>query len=115
MGCFIVPGGEAIAATVLMKVMGKERAEKLKLKWLNIMLWGGFIVLAVEHVWHGEVVPWPPFLTAMENPADIAPMLHEMAIIGGTMSIAITLTWAVMVAIYNAMSRKDDAVNKVRT
>ncbi|MBN1540203.1 MAG: hypothetical protein JW939_08680 [Candidatus Thermoplasmatota archaeon] len=114
MGCFILPGGEAIATTILMKVLGRERAERLKLKWLNIMLWGGFIVLAVEHVWHGEVVPWPPFLTAMENPADIAPMLHEMALIGGSMSIVITMTWAVMVAIYNAISRKDEALREVK-
>ena len=29
-----------------------------KLKWLNTMLWGGAALLAFEHVWHGEVVPY---------------------------------------------------------
>lgn len=39
------------------------------------------------------------FLTAMQNPADIPVMLHEMALVGGTMSIVITLTWAILVAL----------------
>ncbi|MGA1822574.1 MAG: hypothetical protein ACMUIG_08600 [Thermoplasmatota archaeon] len=107
MGCFLVPGGEAIITSILQKALGKERSEKLKLKWLNIMLWGGVIVLAVEHVWHGEVVPWFPFLTAMENSADIAPILHEMALVGGAMSLVITSTWAVIVVVYHLMSRKN--------
>ena len=108
MACFIVPGGEAIVASVIQKVIGKERAEKLKLKWLNTMLWGGVIVLAVEHIWHGEVVPWPPFLTAMENSADVVPMLQEMALVGGTMSVVITLVWAGIVTVYNLKMRKED-------
>jgi hypothetical protein len=45
------------------------------------------ILLAFEHLWHGEIVPWPPFLTAMNNPADIAPMLHEIATIGIGMAV----------------------------
>ena len=35
-----------------------------KLKWLNNMLWGGTTLLAFEHLWHGEITPWFPFLTA---------------------------------------------------
>ncbi|MCD6330857.1 MAG: hypothetical protein J7L80_01480 [Thermoplasmata archaeon] len=99
MACFLVPAGEAVVTTIAQKAVGKEKAEKLKLGWLNTMLWGGVILLAIEHIWHGEVVPWPPFLTAMQNPADIPVMLHEMALVGGTMSIVITLTWAILVAL----------------
>jgi hypothetical protein len=55
--------------------------------------------LALEHIWHGEVIPWPPFLTAMKNPADVTPMLHEMATIGVAMAIAVTIVWAIMVMI----------------
>jgi len=38
---------------------------------------------------HGKIAPWPPFLTAMANPANIPVMLYEMAIIGTTISITI--------------------------
>ena len=101
MACFLIPGSEAVVTSVIQKVIGKEKAEKWKLKWLNSMLWGGFILLAIEHIWHGEVVPWPPFLTAMKNPADTAAMLHEMATTGLAMAIVVTITWAIMVLIYS--------------
>jgi hypothetical protein len=112
MACFLVPMGEAIVTSVVQKVVdnrekkvGGEKAKKTglswsrRLGWLNKMLWGGTILLALEHVWHGEVVPWPPFLTAMENPANVAPMLHEMAVFGGAMAITITVVWGIMILI----------------
>jgi len=112
MACFLVPAGEAVVTTVVQKVV--ERNEKKaggdkagvigpkwsqRLGWLNKMLWGGVLLLALEHGWHGEVVPWPPFLTAMENPADVGPMLNEMALFGGTMAITITVIWGLMVLV----------------
>ena len=57
------------------------------------MLWGGAALLAYEHVWHGEVVPWFPFLTAAADPADAAVMLHEMATVGVTMALLVTAAW----------------------
>lgn len=112
MACFLVPMGEAIVTTVVQKVvenrekkLGGERTKKTglswsrRLSWLNKLLWGGTILLALEHVWHGEVVPWPPFLTAMGNPADVSPMLHEMATFGGAMAITITVVWGIMILI----------------
>jgi hypothetical protein len=118
MACFLVPAGEAIVTTVVQKVVenrekkvGGERGEKTglnwsrKLGWLNKLLWGGTVLLALEHVWHGEVVPWPPFLTAMENPADVAPMLHELATIGVVMAITVTVIWGIMVTIAEMKAR----------
>ena len=112
MACFLVPMGEAIATSVVQKGMEKrekkvsgERTKNTglnwsrKLSWLNKLLWGGTILLALEHVWHGEVVPWPPFLTAMENPADVAPMLHEISTVGVAMAITVTVVWAIIVMI----------------
>ncbi|MBQ1643361.1 MAG: hypothetical protein II103_02390, partial [Treponema sp.] len=49
--------------------------------------------LAIEHIYHGEVVLYPPFLTAMRNPEDIAEMLHEMATVGVSMAAIVTLVW----------------------
>jgi len=106
MACFLVPGSEAVVTTVIQKVVGKERAEKWRLKWLNSLLWGGVILLAIEHIWHGEVVPWPPFLTAMKNPADTAAMLHEMATNGVAMAVVVTITWLVMLALANILPKR---------
>jgi hypothetical protein len=87
------------------KKLGEEGTAKTgltwsrRLSWLNRLLWGGTILLALEHVWHGEIVAWPPFLTAMRSPGDIAPMLHEMATVGVAMAIAVTAVWAISVMI----------------
>ena len=126
MACFLVPATEAIVVTVVRKVMGSkgesgekvrlnengrvETAEKLpftrKLKWLTNLLWGGSALLAFEHVWHGEVVPWFPFLTAASNPEDAAEMLHEMSTTGVTMAVLVTAVWLVMLAVSSAMEKR---------
>ncbi len=93
MACFVAPMSVAIVTTIFRKKI----PENLKIGWLNIMLWGGVIMLAIEHIAHQEVVMYPPFLTAMQNPADIPVMLQEMATVGGTMTIAILVAWIVMV------------------
>lgn len=95
MACFIAPMSLAIVTTVFRKKI----PEALHIGWLNIMIWGGVIMLAVEHIAHGEVVLYPPFLTAMQTPAEIPVMLQEMAAVGGTMTIAILFIWIVMVVI----------------
>lgn len=138
MGCFVVPMAEAIVVSIVKKVVKKKResislenvelegatflsaeSEKLdqtkldweqKLSWLNQLLWGGVFLLAIEHIWHGEVVLWPPFLTAMNNPSEIPIMLHEMATIGTSMAVFVTLVWIVMV--YVAENKLKQTVQK---
>ena len=118
MACFLVPMGEAIVTTTVQKVVekrekriGEEKTGSTglkwsqKLSWLNKLLWGGVLLLALEHVWHGEVVPWPPFLTAMENPADVGPMLHEIATVGVAMAVTVTVIWAIMVKVAERKAR----------
>ena len=125
MACFIVPTVEAIAVTIVRKVTEKKEKtpetadirlddsiEKVtktpfsrKLKWLGNLLWGGSALLAFEHVWHGEVVPWFPFLTAAADPADAAEMLHEMATVGVSMAVLVTLVWLGMLGV-SAMIEK---------
>lgn len=106
MACFLVPGGEAIATSIVQKAVGKEKARRWRLGWLNKILWGGTLLLMVEHVWHGEVVPWPPFLTAMSNPSDVPAMLHEMATIGTAMAVVATLCWVLLVVFAQAAVKK---------
>ena len=116
MACFLVPTGEAIVASIVKKAVaakegGSEELSqeqeqssgkiswKKKLGWLTNMLWGGAALLCLEHIWHGEVVLYPPFLTAMADPADTAEMLHEMATVGVGMAILVTAVWIGMVII----------------
>ena len=114
MACFLVSAAEAVIVTVAEKAIEKnekapaeanvqfengltETATKIpfsqKLKWLRNLLWGGTILLAFEHIWHGEVVPWFPFLTAAADPADAAEMLREMATVGVSMAVLVTVVW----------------------
>ncbi|MBS7607107.1 hypothetical protein KEJ14_04635 [Candidatus Bathyarchaeota archaeon] len=98
MACFLVPMVLAIITTALQKA-SKGVAEKLKLNLLNALLWGGVILLAAEHAWHGEIVPWPPFLTAMATPSEMSVMLHEIAIVGTAMSVLSFAAWGAMLAV----------------
>jgi hypothetical protein len=129
MACFLVPAAEAAVVTIATqiliahenKILPKYKREEnarlavgaekkapfsQKLRWLSNLLWGGAFLLAFEHVWHGEVVPWFPFLTAASNPADASVMLHEMSTVGVTMAVLVTAVWAVMVLVSNAMTKK---------
>ncbi len=97
MACFLVPMFLAIGTTIFGHV--KKVNERLKLSVLNWMLWGGVVMLAVEHIAHQEIVPFPPFLTAMKTAEETAVMLNEMATIGGAMTLIILAAWAVIVGI----------------
>ena len=70
------------------------------------MLWGGAVLLAFEHIWHGEVVPWPPFLTAMSDAADTAEMLHEMATAGVRMAAIVTVVWVGMLLVSKSLEKR---------
>jgi hypothetical protein len=97
MACFLV----AAAAGVVILATGRFIPEKYHIRWLSVMIWGVVLALLVEHLWSGEVVPWFPFLTAMESPEDTSSMLYEMAAIGVPMLLAIVGTWAAVVYLTN--------------
>ncbi|SCY58969.1 hypothetical protein SAMN02910292_02142 [Lachnospiraceae bacterium XBB2008] len=120
MACFIVPASEAIVTTITAKVIeSKEKNTEAstetheetkihfseKLGWLNKMLWGGSALLAFEHIWHGEVVPFFPFLTAVEN-GETADMLAEMGTAGVGMALLVTAVWGVMVGVSTVLEKK---------
>lgn len=97
MACFLMPALAAGATAAIQQHMPNH----LHPEWLTTMLGGGAAMLAVEHISHGEVVPYPPFLTAMRSPAETVTMLREMLITGGTMTVAIIACWLVMVGLYS--------------
>ncbi|MGN0642456.1 MAG: hypothetical protein ACI4JJ_04860 [Huintestinicola sp.] len=117
MACFTVPAAEAIITTAAQKIIEhheEKTGEKLpfnlseKIGSLNKMLWGGSALLAFEHVWHGEVTPWFPFLTAASSPESTAAMLHEMATSGVAMAVLVTAVWAGMMLVSTVIEKRRD-------
>lgn len=128
MACFLVPGTEAVvvtAAAVLLKRYERNKAQMQltadhapaeasaktgfarKLFWLADLLWGGVVLLAFEHLWHGEVVPFFPFLTAAsEGPEAVSEMLGEMASVGVTMAVLVTVIWVVMATVAAVIEKR---------
>lgn len=119
MACFIVPVSEAVVTTIVERIVKKhedktviaEHSEKIpfsqKLKVLNGMLWGGSGLLAFEHLWHGEITPWFPFLTNASNPADLSEMLYEMATAGTAMALLVTAVWGIMMLFIEKIRKKE--------
>ncbi len=92
--CFITPLIIGVVLTIIRKLW--RDAEKFRLDILLYLMLGGALVLTAEHVWHGEVVPWPPFLTAMQSPEDISVIIGEVTRVGGTMVLAVTGAWLLL-------------------
>jgi len=79
--CFFVPLTQAIATTVY-RVCTKQTDTFVgrNLKTLELMLWGGSIMLLIDHLVNGELFAWN---------------LRELLTIGVPMSIAVTAVWAI--------------------
>ena len=127
MACFVVPAAEAVIVTAAY-IAAKKKEQKIqapkladgskfesndvkitwskRLSWLLGLLWGGVLLLAFEHFWHGEVVPFPPFLSAMANPEDTKVMLEEMSTVGVSMAVTVTAVWGVICAVAEAKVKK---------
>ena len=127
MACFVVPGTEAVVVTAAALLLKRYEQKKVQVRlsagkdvkdapksgfahrlfWLADLLWGGVLLLAFEHLWHGEVVPFFPFLTAAtEGPEAVSEMLGEMATVGVTMAVLVTAVWGVMVAVSYAIEKR---------
>ena len=128
MACFLIPTAEAILVTGAalvtrsiekkrsnhqpsllggeMKVHLNKDSMSKKLFSLSKLLYGGSFLLAFEHAWNGEIVPWYPFLTATSNPSATAQMIHEMSTVGVAMSLVITGAWALYTLTKAMLSRK---------
>lgn len=132
MACFLVPAAEAVVTTLAAKLLkSREKARNVeirlpdgsvetatripfstKLGWLNKLLWGGSALLAFEHVWHGEVVPFFPFLTAVGD-GETSEMLAEMGSAGIMMAALVTVVWFGMLAVSAMVERRALANSKL--
>lgn len=106
MACFvesIVVAGvlSAVKRGVAKQEKAKGSVQKIswsrKIGWLVNMLLGGAFLLFIEHIWHGEIVAYPPFLTAMSSPEDTQAMIYEILTIGSAQVALIVASWVVMV------------------
>ena len=107
MACFTVPLATAVAAKAAKPILAGRATRNpfvARLDWLCKMMFGGSFLLAIEHVYHGEIIFTPPFLTAVKN-GETAGMLHEMATRGVAMTVLIAVVWVAMVAVSTWMER----------
>ncbi len=103
MACFIVPMTQAIATTVIRKSALKQSDTQtikqsdsplmLHVPALEKMLWGGTVMLIVDHIINGEVTWKYPFFTALTETGGVGVMLREMLTVGLPMSVVLTLVW----------------------
>ena len=121
MACFLVSAAAAVVVSATSKILEKREKKELsrtgvveahkipfsrKLRWLSNLQWGGSALLAFEHLWHGEIVPWAPFLTAMSDRAATGEMLHEMATVGVAMAALTTAVWLGMLAVSAVLEKR---------
>ena len=124
MACFLVPLTEAVLSSAVKGIYGKviaksiisEADKKLKLESFNSkvsvlqkMLYGGSFLLAIEHIYHGEVVFYPPFLTAMKDPSDTVEMLKEMSTVGVSMAVLVTAVWGIGLFVSHLLKKSKKA------
>ena len=114
MACFIVPMTQAVATTVYRKLNAKkiDSSESTPLMRhvpaLEKMLWGGTVMLIVDHIINGEVTWQYPFFTALTEAGGVNVMLREMLTVGLPMSLVLTAVWVVYAL---AKERKKQTIN----
>lgn len=130
MACFTISAAAGIGVAVARHLVkrhekklvleGKEpKIEKFgsdikwskKLAYLELTLFAGSFVLAIEHMIHGEVTFFPPFLTAASDPSEAMAMLQEMGTVGVAMLGILVAAWGIGVLIADFIKyRKRKAV-----
>lgn len=84
MSCFIAPLAQAIATSASKKCLTAHSNSiwVSNLPTLEKMLWGGSLVLIVDHIAHGELFTFS---------------LQELLTVGIPMSLVVTAVWALLV------------------
>ena len=105
MSCFVVPLVQAIATGAYRKThasaLASPEANKFQrhISDLEKMLWGGTLMLIVDHIINGELTWRFPFFTALEQAGGGVVMLKEMLTVGVPMSLALTAAWMLWVVL----------------
>lgn len=91
---------QAIATTIYRrrneKSISSPEASPLKrnVPTLEKMLWGGTVMLIVDHIINGELTWRFPFFTAFNEVGGAKIFLDELLTVGVPMSLALTVFWA---------------------
>ena len=86
MACFIAPLVEAIAVTAIRKSGLKNNSPFLQhLPDLEKMLWGGTLMLIVDHIINGEL---------LGESGGAAILWREVLTVGVPMALVLTVAWA---------------------
>ena len=117
MACFIVPMVQAIATSAYCRIGSKSIASPdasplhRNLPALEKMLWGGTIMLIVDHIISGELTWRFPFFTALNAEGGLHVMWQEMLTVGVPIALAATLVWVVYAVAKDARNRKVTKAN----
>jgi len=105
MACFIVPLAQAIATTAYRKQQERKALTQTgeihlsplnaHLSTLEMMLWGGTLMLIIDHIINGELTWRFPFFTALETEGGGQVMLEEILTVGIPMSVIVTVAWVI--------------------
>lgn len=101
MACFVVPLVQAAATSLYRKLNAKGISSpdasplKRNVPALEKMLWGGSVMLVVDHLINGELTWRFPFFTALDKVGGGEVMLREMLTVGIPMSVIVTACWVV--------------------
>lgn len=112
MACFTACVAEALVAYGVKKVVAKSNHQKVRAfsdkiqKLINLLLSGSFLLL-IEHVWHGEIVPFYPFLTAANDPESTRVMINEILTVGLSMDLTVTSVWFVAYILVPKLAHKE--------
>jgi hypothetical protein len=97
MSCFVVP----LTAAIIVSATKKKIPAQYHVGWLLSMLWGGVAWLIPEHIYHGEIVLYPPFFTA-----GIKEIIPEIIKVGIPMVIATVGVWIIMLTAATFLKNK---------
>ncbi|GBC72068.1 hypothetical protein HRbin02_01858 [Candidatus Calditenuaceae archaeon HR02] len=96
MACFITPLVVAILLSIFERAAPSWRG---RVGLLSLLMWGGAVGLMADHVVKGELVPWPPFLTGWSPAAGLYPLVEEMLLTGGLITVSISAFWGIVLMI----------------
>ena len=110
MCCFLVPLAEAAAASIVRKsVGGKSTFTGRHIASLEKMLWGGSVMLIVDHIINGELTWRFPFFTALGAEGGTEVFWHELLTVGVPMAAVLTLVWLVYGLLKDAAAVRREA------
>lgn len=114
MCCFFVPTAEAAVLTLTSVLLRKSNNPGVRFfrrhaNGLSKLLAGGSVLLALEHIWHGEIIFSFPYITAMQTPEDTEVMINELGEVGVPMAVLVTLAYVAYHALKALSASKNTA------